>query len=40
MYEARRDVKDLALEQRRTELYRWLSPPEPLTNYNKAREQR
>jgi hypothetical protein len=38
--EVRRDVKDLALEQRRTELHRWLSPPEPSTNYNKALQQR
>jgi len=38
--EARCDVKDLALEQRRTELHRWLSPPDASTNYNKALQQR
>jgi hypothetical protein len=36
VYETRCDVKDLALEQRQAELYRWLSPPEPSKNYNKA----
>ncbi|KAF2807352.1 purine and uridine phosphorylase [Mytilinidion resinicola] len=40
VYEAHRDVKDLALEQRRAELHRWLSPPEPSTNYNKALQRR
>jgi Cdc6-like AAA superfamily ATPase len=39
VYETRSDVKDLALEQRRTERHRWLSPPEPSTNYNKAQQQ-
>jgi len=38
--ETRRDVKDLALEQRQAELHRWLSPPAPSTNYNKALQQR
>jgi hypothetical protein len=38
--EARRDVKDLTQEQRRAELYRWLSPPDPSTNYNKALQRR
>jgi len=40
MYEAGRNIKDLGLEQRRAELHRWLSPPDPSTNYNKALQQR
>ncbi|PSN59256.1 hypothetical protein BS50DRAFT_641131 [Corynespora cassiicola Philippines] len=40
VYKVRRGVEDLAVEQRRGELHRWLSPPEPSTNYNKALQQR
>ncbi|KAF2135962.1 uncharacterized protein K452DRAFT_322729 [Aplosporella prunicola CBS 121167] len=33
-------VKDMGLERRRDQLYDWLCPPDPSTNYNKALEQR
>jgi len=33
-------VKGLELEQRREKIERWLSPPDPSTNYNKALQQR
>lgn len=33
-------VKDLGFEQRREKIERWLSPPDPSTNYNKALHQR
>lgn len=33
-------VKDLGFEQRREKIERWLSPPDPSTNYNKALQQR
>ncbi|KAF2678771.1 hypothetical protein K458DRAFT_435608 [Lentithecium fluviatile CBS 122367] len=39
VYEARCDVKDLALEQRRIELDHWLSPPVPSKNHNEALKQ-
>jgi Cdc6-like AAA superfamily ATPase len=32
----RGDVQDLGFEQRRGKIERWLSPPDPSTNYNKA----
>ncbi|TWU70855.1 hypothetical protein ED733_000488 [Metarhizium rileyi] len=45
--EVRSDVKDtknvvtdLELEQRREKMERWLSPPDPSTNYNNALQQR
>lgn len=38
--DTKNDVKDLGLEQRREKLERWLSPPDPSTNYNKALQQR
>jgi hypothetical protein len=34
------DVKDVKLAQKQEEIYRWLSAPDPSTNYNKALEQR
>src|SRR2546423_3629801 len=33
-------VKGLGFEQRREKIERWLSPPDPSTNYNKALRQR
>lgn len=39
MSEVRQDLKLLLSEQQRENLYRWLSPPEPLINHNKARRQ-
>jgi Cdc6-like AAA superfamily ATPase len=33
-------VKGLGFEQRREKIERWLSPPDPSTNYNKALQQR
>jgi Cdc6-like AAA superfamily ATPase len=33
-------VKGLEFEQRREKIERWLSPPDPSTNYNKALQQR
>ncbi|KAF2180825.1 purine and uridine phosphorylase [Zopfia rhizophila CBS 207.26] len=38
--EATNAVKDLGFEQRREQIDRWLSPPDPSTNYNKALEKR
>ena len=39
MDETRRDVKGLVYKQSRREVHRWLSPPDPSTNYNKALKQ-
>jgi len=33
-------VKNFGFEQRREKIERWLSPPDPSTNYNKALQQR
>jgi hypothetical protein len=33
-------VQDISLEQKREKIVRWLSPPDPSTNYNKALQQR
>src|SRR5439155_25271684 len=38
--DAKNAVKDLGYEQRREKIERWLSPPDPSTNYNKALQQR
>jgi Cdc6-like AAA superfamily ATPase len=35
-----RDVKDVILTQKQQEIFRWLSPSDPSTNYNKALAQR
>jgi Cdc6-like AAA superfamily ATPase len=35
-----RDVKDVVLTQKQQEIFRWLSPSDPSTNYNKALSQR
>ena len=47
MNEMRRDVqdagsaiRDVSFEQRREHIERWLSPPDPSTNYNNALQQR
>lgn len=40
MHEMRRDVEDLAFQQRQDKVERWLSPPDPSTNYNEALRQR
>jgi Cdc6-like AAA superfamily ATPase len=38
--ETRDDVKGLGFKQSQGQIERWLSPPDPSTNYNKARQQR
>jgi len=38
--DARSAIRDVAFEQRGEKIERWLSPPDPSTNYNKALQQR
>src|SRR2546423_9103116 len=38
--DAKNAVKHLGFEQRREKIERWLSPPDPSTNYNRALQQR
>jgi hypothetical protein len=38
--DTRSAVHDMSLNQRQTDIERWLSPPDPSTNYNKALQQR
>lgn len=38
--DAKNAVKDLGFEQRREKIERWLSPPDPSTNYNRTLQQR
>lgn len=38
--DAKNAIKDLGYEQRCEKIERWLSPPDPSTNYNKALQQR
>ncbi|RVD83532.1 uncharacterized protein DFL_007918 [Arthrobotrys flagrans] len=38
--DAKDNVEDLRSQQRKTELNRWLSPPDPSINYHKALQQR
>jgi hypothetical protein len=38
--DARNAIKDLGFEQRREKIERWLSPPDPSTNYNRALAKR
>src|ERR1700733_4820680 len=38
--DAKNAVQDLGYEHRREKIERWLSPPNPSTNYNKALQQR
>jgi hypothetical protein len=40
VHEVRRDVEDLAFQQRQGKIERWLLPPDPSTNYNEALRQR
>jgi hypothetical protein len=35
-----RDIKEVAFTQKHGEIYRWLSPSDPSTNFNKALQQR
>ena len=38
--DARSAIRDVAFEQRGEKIERWLTPPDPSTNYNKALQQR
>ena len=38
--EATSAIRDIPFEQRREKIERWLSPPDPSTNYNRALQQR
>jgi hypothetical protein len=40
LHEARRDIENVAIRQKRDQIKDWLSPPDPSTNYNKALQQR
>jgi Cdc6-like AAA superfamily ATPase len=40
MHTISRDVKDVVFTQKQQEIFRWLSPSDPSTNYNKALAQR